>query len=350
MRKHIQLNIPGPCHESWDQMKPVDKGKFCGSCQKQVIDFTSMSDTQLVEFFRKPTTGSVCGRFGQDQLDRSIELPKKRLPWIKYFFQFAIPAFLLSLKASAQGEVKVSKGDTVLVPESKVDLVGMVLNITDIDLPRDLEIKGTVLSEDGAAIPYASVFIKGTTIGVAADSTGRFKMNYPGQEDSVVLVSSCVGFQTKETSIDICRNIDVTNVLLRNETLLSGEVVVIAYPATIGRVVYAGGVNVKRAGFVDTFATLINKVFLLPITPKVYPNPVKGNTAVTIDMRKQEDGIYVFQLHTITGQMIMNKEKQVDKNSGLISLSIPPVTPGAYMLGIQNRRSGKKLTEKIIIE
>ena len=88
----------------------------------------------------------------------------------------------------------------------------------------DLEIKGTVLSEDGAAIPYASVFIKGTTIGVAADSTGRFKMNYPGQEDSVVLVSSCVGFQTKETSIDICRNIDVTNVLLRNETLLSGEV------------------------------------------------------------------------------------------------------------------------------
>jgi hypothetical protein len=25
MRKHIQLNIPKPCHENWDQMTPVDK-------------------------------------------------------------------------------------------------------------------------------------------------------------------------------------------------------------------------------------------------------------------------------------------------------------------------------------
>jgi uncharacterized protein YegP (UPF0339 family) len=350
MSKHIQLNVSTPCNENWDQMKPVDRGRFCGSCQKQVIDFTSMSDTQLVEFFRRPSTGSVCGRFMQDQLDRSIELPKKRLPWIKYFFQFAIPAFLFSLKASAQGEVKVLKGDTVLVPDSKVDLAGVVLNITDIDLPRDREIKGIVINEEGAAIPYASVFIKGTTIGVAADSTGRFKMNYLGTEDSVILVSSCVGYQTKETCINVNSDIGLRNVLLRNETLLSGEVIVIAYPATIGKVIYAGGVSVKQTSFVDTFITLINKVFLLPITPKVYPNPVKGNSAVTIDMRKQEDGTYSFQLYTMAGQLIVNNEKRVDKNNSLISLSIPPVTPGAYMLRIQNRGSGKKLTEKIIIE
>src|SRR5688572_18266689 len=99
MRKQIQLNIPNPCHENWDQMTPMDKarpedqvgrGRFCGSCQKQVVDFTTMSDEQLVLFFKKQIQsssgeGSVCGRFMQDQLDRSIDIPKKQIPWVKYF-------------------------------------------------------------------------------------------------------------------------------------------------------------------------------------------------------------------------------------------------------------------------
>jgi hypothetical protein len=44
-------------------MTPGDKGRFCDSCQKTVHDFTGMSDMQLIAFFKKPSTGSVCGRF-----------------------------------------------------------------------------------------------------------------------------------------------------------------------------------------------------------------------------------------------------------------------------------------------
>jgi hypothetical protein len=80
MSKNIQLTIPKPCHENWDAMTPVEKGRFCGSCQKQVVDFSTMSDRQIAEFFKKPSTGSVCGRFMSDQLDRDIELPKKEFP------------------------------------------------------------------------------------------------------------------------------------------------------------------------------------------------------------------------------------------------------------------------------
>jgi CarboxypepD_reg-like domain/Secretion system C-terminal sorting domain len=101
MGKKIQLQIAEPCHENWDAMTPVEQGKFCGSCQKQVVDFTDMSDRQIAEFFKKPATGSVCGRFMNDQLERDIEIPKKRIPWVKYFFSIALPAFFLS-KASAQ--------------------------------------------------------------------------------------------------------------------------------------------------------------------------------------------------------------------------------------------------------
>ena len=72
--KKFELSIPKPCHENWDAMSPEEKGRFCGSCQKTVIDFSEMSDRQVAEFFRRPA-GSVCGRFHQDQLQRTMEIP-----------------------------------------------------------------------------------------------------------------------------------------------------------------------------------------------------------------------------------------------------------------------------------
>ena len=74
--KKIQLSIPRPCHENWDAMKPSEKGKFCASCQKTVIDFTEMNDRQIAEFFKRPPS-SVCGRFQEVQLNRNIEIPRK---------------------------------------------------------------------------------------------------------------------------------------------------------------------------------------------------------------------------------------------------------------------------------
>ncbi len=47
MSKKLQLTIAEPCHENWENMSPVDKGKFCGSCQKQVVVFSDMSDRQV---------------------------------------------------------------------------------------------------------------------------------------------------------------------------------------------------------------------------------------------------------------------------------------------------------------
>lgn len=111
MTKHIQLVIPEPCHESWDKMTPVEQGKFCASCQKKVIDFTGMSDEKLAAFFRKPDI-SVCGRFREDQLGIDLAMPKKRIPWVKYFFQIALPAVLFSYKGYSQ----YTKGKAMVKP------------------------------------------------------------------------------------------------------------------------------------------------------------------------------------------------------------------------------------------
>src|SRR5258706_16351805 len=77
-----------------------------------------MSDLQLAEFFKKPSTGSVCGRFMHGQLDREIEIPRKSIRWIKYFFSILLPALFTS-RAVAQGIVAKKIKDDELKPISQ---------------------------------------------------------------------------------------------------------------------------------------------------------------------------------------------------------------------------------------
>ena len=402
MRKHIQLNIPKPCHESWDQMTPVDKarpddpvgrGRFCGSCQKQVVDFTIMSDTQLAVFFRKPSTGSVCGRFMQDQLDRTIDIPKKRIPWVKYFFQFLLPGFLMSCGARTIGKIKVHESknevvakstcrqttglvtmefETIVLPDTikeatiennhsfreellmgdtnileTIPVQGEVSKRIAYELPGPINIKGNVIDENEQPISYASVFIKGTTIGVATDSAGNFSLKYPGMEDSIVLISSCVGFQNTESIVGLNKSEEpITISLASNNTL--GEVVVIAYPRVMGKVAFTGAISVVRK--VNIFDAICNKIFPAKQSLKLYPNPLKRNTSLTIEMDKQEKGTYLFQLSALNGQVVFSKEMWVDKNAHAIKIDIPSVAAGAYLVSMINKYSGKIDTEKIIVE
>ncbi|MGZ8559315.1 MAG: carboxypeptidase-like regulatory domain-containing protein [Chitinophagaceae bacterium] len=355
MRKHIQINIPEPCPENWDEMKQVDKarqdhpvgrGRFCGSCQKQVIDFTSMSDEQLAAFFKKPTQslsmdGSVCGRFLHYQLDRNIDIPKKRIPWVKYFFQFALPAFLVSSKAVAQGKVRMLTGTTVVISNPVIEKTE---NIIAAHIEKVLW--GRVIDDNNEGIPYASVFIKGTTIGVAADNAGNFSLKYSGVEDSVVLISSCVGFQDIESIVSFNKNDGIIIIsLLPINTL--GEVVVVELTERKGRFV-AGGVRVVEK--INILDTVCSKIFPSKKSLGLYPNPVKRNTSLAIEMNKQETGTYLLQLSALNGQVLLRKEIWVEENCRIIKFNIPPVAAGAYLLRMINKQSGKNYSEKFMIE
>jgi hypothetical protein len=71
MSKSLQLGIPTPCHESWANMQPSEKGRHCVSCQKTVVDFTAMSDQEIIRYMSK--AGShVCGRLAPDQINRPL--------------------------------------------------------------------------------------------------------------------------------------------------------------------------------------------------------------------------------------------------------------------------------------
>ncbi|MES1181244.1 MAG: hypothetical protein ABUL44_00460 [Flavobacterium sp.] len=86
----LKLVVTNPCHENWDNMQPVKNGRHCGSCQKDVIDFSVMNNEDVQNYFLKNQHGGICGRFKNTQLEKiRINIPvyvfqKKINPWKKY--------------------------------------------------------------------------------------------------------------------------------------------------------------------------------------------------------------------------------------------------------------------------
>ena len=60
--------------------------------------------------------------------------------------------------------------------------------------------------------------------------------------------------------------------------------------------------------------------------------------------------MHLFQLNAANGQIVLAKELWIEKNSRVVKINIPSVAAGTYFLQIINKQSGKRTTEKIIIE
>ncbi len=72
---NFKLKIGTPCHEKWALMQEEEQGRFCLACQKTVVDFTKMSEEEIITFFesyaqRKQATTNICGRFSKTQLQK----------------------------------------------------------------------------------------------------------------------------------------------------------------------------------------------------------------------------------------------------------------------------------------
>ena len=139
----MKIQIPTPCHENWDEMIPNEKGNFCKVCNKTVIDFTNMSEQELIAYFENKKPGATCGRLRADQLTKEEVIPTN---WVNSFHVFVdkkinfqpfkrvaflflgIAVFFVSCikKREIMGKMKVPKKDTLVDVEKIVPIVGMI--------------------------------------------------------------------------------------------------------------------------------------------------------------------------------------------------------------------------------
>lgn len=79
--KSYKISIGNPCNVGWQNMTAEDKasgGRHCAQCDKVVVDFTLMTDQEIIQYLL--THKKVCGHFNRWQVGRAMLLhePKKK--------------------------------------------------------------------------------------------------------------------------------------------------------------------------------------------------------------------------------------------------------------------------------
>ncbi len=206
MEKETYLHIPQPCHENWDKMSPAQQGRFCQQCSKTVVDFSTMTDQQVLKVLSKES-GSTCGRFTSDQLERPFvkeSTPLLQSPY-RLFLSAFIPAFFSTGIANAQ--MTVGKLVAVYKPVCTSMVKGEVINEAS-----NLLITGKVTDNSKEVLAGTSISIKGKKEMFVANSKGTFEIPFPEGEDKVTLILSYVGMETKEVKVKRanCSNLDIS--------------------------------------------------------------------------------------------------------------------------------------------
>jgi len=282
MDKSIRVQVKEPCHENWQNMSPDEKGRFCGSCQKTVVDFTLMNDRQILDHLSK-ASGSTCGRFANDQLDRELkaEVVKPKSKWA-YFINLLIPIFLSSSGSNnTKGEPSIiSNVDKHPASEKSTDRI--VGQISTIYCPSPIIIPDTTISEDVMGV---------IAIGPPTD---------------------CV---SEEITVDTALKLNPPVITPGASTHLMGDTVLFdntAVDTTALVCDLVGDLDIKSTKeerkpmsnlITDTLAFFGIK---RPIS--AYPNPVIAGQSITIDFSPKTLGTYKLDVFDLNGKMIHSRQ------------------------------------------
>ncbi len=322
MRK-INLTVQSPCHENWDQMQPAEQGKFCASCCKTVTDFTGMSDRQLADFFKKPKE-NICGRFYADQLERDILIPKKRIPWLRYFFQFTLPAFVLFLKSCGQRSELV--GDVVMIKEQPAEKPLILLD-------------GIVLNEV-EALPQPKFKLP-------EEMTGEFQ---PEITVGIIMPNEEKIVELKDTVTSLRNDLSAPEF---EDTIVTAkkdmDTVVISLTECDSRRMLLGGIGIKGIPLKEK-AEEFTPIKPAPV-PRLFPNPAQAGALITIAYKEEDSMPDMVQIFTSGGQLVRQEIISVAKDASVFNLNLPSnLKPGMYLLKFSDSKNNTHHTEKLVIQ
>lgn len=336
MKDNLQIHIPKSCHEYWDAMTPEAKGRFCGGCAKVVVDFSVMTDNEVLNYLNK-NTGSTCGRFTSNQLKRALvetQLQPKR-NW-KYWLASITSLFVMLKQSNGQNLTNTNKliGDTTIVLNDFKDVVVGKVAIK----PSERKLVGTVVDEHDKPMLGASVIIKDSKNGVATDADGRFLLKV--NKDKVNIVVSFVGYTTKEFVADVNGEIKPIK-LAMNEMTLMGDVVIVKSPKK-------RKTQAEKKPLLDTLSQCVSKVFKGDVFT-VYPNPASASGVINIVIK--EAGKYEVQILNNQSKLLLTRTFNTQASKQNIQLNIPSgVNQGINYVRLLNTLTNKQWVNKLLVQ
>lgn len=224
MKNSFSISVKKPCSEKFEDFSPTAKGGFCSSCQKEVIDFTTMPETELVNYFNSTT--ETCGRFRTSQLKTYETNAMIRTNTNFLSRRIGLMSFSL-LSLCAVSNVQAQDIASLNTPIQTEVNVSQKLKSTDGIIAEKHTVTGTVLDEENVPLAGVNVVLKGSTVGTTTDFDGKFEFPRTLKTNDI-LVFSYIGYATKEYTVTASESetIDITIAFDNIDVELMGDVVV----------------------------------------------------------------------------------------------------------------------------
>lgn len=358
MKRSVHFSIPEPCHENWDQMTPNEQGRFCGACQKTVIDFSAMADQELLTYLSKATS-MLCGNFAPDQLNRPmVDETARRSYGFRYFWSALVSGFLL-LSQGVSGQVRKSKTEGYTQAVIERDLQRFSYDtvwrqrLTDALRSRlnakSRQMDGVVTdSRTKLPVAHASITIPGLGTVAAANEAGAFTLSDMTFKDSVVLEISAVGYDKKVFTVKM-NDATPVELMLAPASAQLDTVSVIAYGSRTVRGAY--GMIIKNYTVGDQLHRAIADFWPGKKSVTVYPNPATAGGSVKIEMNIKATGEYKLELLDASGRLVHVQALTVTQPTQVVSLPIQSAwSKGIYWIRISSMADKKIYHAKLLLQ
>ena len=156
--------ISQPCHEAWNAMTQKKQGRFCDFCAKVVVDFTSKSDAEIVEYLQQHSKQKICGHFRNEQLHQTekIEINLASIPTNLSFRKYFAIALLIAFASFG----------LVSCRNHKKELIGIVADVKELNKDSMQRLKDSTNSVLNDSINHSEM-------GEVAFTKDSVKPNHP---------------------------------------------------------------------------------------------------------------------------------------------------------------------------
>ncbi|MEO5893720.1 MAG: carboxypeptidase-like regulatory domain-containing protein [Ferruginibacter sp.] len=296
----IKFTIPEPCHENWHAMNIIEQGRFCTSCQKDVIDFSKMNDPEIFDILLKGDANK-CGRFSAAQMKSGINYAvEKKMHWHKYFFSLLLPAALLTKQSSAQVGL-ILKRNVVSRPIA-------MHRITNPFTDKSFVIQGRVVdSMTNELIEGATITIMGTSNGTAVNKDGAFKLEGKANATAVTIKITATGYESTEIDIAVpADNFIMTEEIfpLKKRVIRLDEVTLHSTSESLSGILGGISMGVKLNRFKEFPIRLVTAI---TDSIRVSPNPVMRGNTFNVTLKLKKPGNHTMQIIDLAGKVILQQ-------------------------------------------
>jgi len=152
------FSIPTPCAQPWAAMRPTAAGRHCGACQTEVVDFTRLSEAEIMAYLARRGGRPVCVLATANQVAAAPATRWRRwllaglalLGWHPLTSCATKPPQQLPTQATAMPNATATQSQQVII-------------------------RGQVLDGDNA-VAQVSIFINDTPFGTVTDEKGQFEL------------------------------------------------------------------------------------------------------------------------------------------------------------------------------